>query len=56
MLQSVGDAANRGRFRKAMSDLLMLALVVAAFAVAAVYAQFCDAITRRPAADGETER
>jgi hypothetical protein len=56
MLQPAAGAANRSRFRKAMSDLLMLALVVAAFAGAAVYAQFCDAITRRPAADRETER
>jgi hypothetical protein len=39
-----------------MSDLLMLAFVAAAFAVAAVYAQFCDAISHRPAADAETER
>jgi hypothetical protein len=39
-----------------MSDLLMLALVAAAFAVAAVYAQFCDAIARRAAATGETEK
>ena len=39
-----------------MSDLLMLGLVAAAFAVTAVYAQFCDAISRRPAADAETEK
>jgi F0F1-type ATP synthase membrane subunit c/vacuolar-type H+-ATPase subunit K len=39
-----------------MSDLLMLALVTGAFAVAAVYAQFCDAIARRPAAIGETDK
>ena len=38
-----------------MSDLLMLALVAAAFAVVVVYAQFCDALARRPTA-GETER
>jgi len=40
-----------------MSDLLMMALVVAAFTLAAVYARFCDELARRrPAATGETER
>jgi hypothetical protein len=56
MLQPVAGAANRSRFRKAMSDLLMLAFVAAAFAAAAVYAQFCDAITRHPTADAETDK
>ena len=51
MLQPIAGAANRSRLRKAMSDLLMLALVVAAFAVAAVYAQFC-----RHTADAGTGR
>jgi hypothetical protein len=55
MLQPVAGAANRGRFRKAMSDLLMLALIVAGFAAATVYAQFCDGLVRRPAGTAETE-
>ena len=38
-----------------MSDLLMLALIVAGFAAAAVYAQFCDGLLHRPTGKAETE-
>jgi hypothetical protein len=38
-----------------MSDLLTLALIVAGFAAAAVYAQFCDGLVRRPTVNSETE-
>ncbi len=38
-----------------MSDLLMLALIGAGFAAAAVCAQFCDGLVRRPTGNGETE-
>jgi hypothetical protein len=38
-----------------MSDLLMLALIVAGFAAATVYAQFCGGLVRRPTGTAETE-
>ena len=38
-----------------MSDLLMLVFVVAAFAVAAVYARFCDDLVRQPAATNDED-
>jgi hypothetical protein len=38
-----------------MSDLLMLALIVVGLAAAAVYAQFCDWLVRRPTGKAETE-
>ena len=38
-----------------MSDLLMLALMVAGFAVATVYAQLCDGLVRRPTGNAETD-
>ena len=38
-----------------MSDLLMLALIVAGFAAATVYAQFCDGLVRRPTGTAERE-
>jgi hypothetical protein len=41
------------RFGETMSDLLMMALVVGAFALSAAYALFCDDLARRPAATGE---
>jgi len=39
-----------------MSDLLMLALIAAAFAVATVYAWFCDGLARPATNAGEDER
>ena len=44
-----------GPDRDEMSDLLMLALIVAGFAVATFYAQFCDCLVRRPTGNAETE-
>jgi hypothetical protein len=44
-----------GSDRDEMSDLLMLALIVAGFAAAAAYAQFCDGLVRRPTGNPETE-
>jgi hypothetical protein len=38
-----------------MSDLLMLALIVAGFAAATVHAQFCDGLVRRPSGTVDTE-
>ena len=38
-----------------MSDLLMLALIVAGYTAATVYAQFCDGLVRRPSGIAETE-
>jgi hypothetical protein len=38
-----------------MSDLLMLALIVAGFAAAAVYARSCDGLVRHPTGNVETE-
>jgi hypothetical protein len=39
-----------------MSDLLMLILIVAGFAAAVVYAQFCDGLARRPTGKAETAK
>jgi hypothetical protein len=39
-----------------MSDLLMLALIVAAFAVATAYARFCDELARPAMNTGEDDR
>jgi hypothetical protein len=36
-----------------MFDLVMMALVGAAFALSVAYALFCDGFVRRPAASGE---
>ena len=44
-----------GPDRDEMPDLLMLALIVAGFAAATVYAQFCDGLVRRPTGNAETE-
>ena len=44
-----------GPDRDEMSDLLMLVLIVAGFAAATVYAQFCDGLVRRPTGTPETE-
>jgi hypothetical protein len=44
-----------GPDRDEMSDLLMLALIVVGLAAAAVYAQFCDGLVRRPTGKAETE-
>jgi hypothetical protein len=38
-----------------MSDLLMLALIVAGCAAATVYEQLCDGLVRRPPGNAETE-
>jgi hypothetical protein len=38
-----------------MSDLFMFALIVAGFAAATVYAQFCDGLVRRPTGKAKTE-
>ena len=51
-----GRRAIRRRFSETMSDLLMMALVGAAFALAAGYARFCDGLVRRPAATGDNYR
>jgi hypothetical protein len=39
-----------------MFDLLMLALIAAAFAVATAYARFCDEVARPAVTTGEDER
>ena len=39
-----------------MADVLMMALVVAAFAVAALYVGFCERLARRPELPGEDQR
>jgi hypothetical protein len=44
-----------GPDRDEMFDLLMFALIVAGFAAVTVYAQFCDALVRRPTGKNETE-
>jgi len=38
-----------------MSDLLMLALILAGCAAATVYAQLCDGLVRRPTGNAKTE-
>jgi|HubBroStandDraft_1064217.scaffolds.fasta_scaffold118208_1 hypothetical protein len=39
-----------------MSDVLMLALVLAAFAAAVAYARLCHQLSRRPDMPGEEDR
>jgi hypothetical protein len=39
-----------------MFDFLVLALIVAAFAVATAYARFCDGLARPATSAGEDER
>jgi hypothetical protein len=39
-----------------MSDFLILALIAVAFAVATVYARFCDELARPDTSAGEDER
>jgi hypothetical protein len=39
-----------------MSDVLMMALVVTAFAVAALYVGLCDRLARHPEMPGEKPR
>jgi len=39
-----------------MSDVLMMALTIAAFAVAALYVGLCDRLARRPDSPHEDQR